>query len=497
VILFTLTHLVGVVTYGGRDLGAGESTFPRYLMTLPAQARTLAAVPMVWGVVAVALVWLVAKLIADRLLITAPGVVAPLWPAVMLAAIIAWLQAVSWMPFWVPMLRVLVALGLLGGFVTFGGIAVDRGMPAWLLMAIYTCTIIAAYPVAAAGIARARRGDGAAICWAWLARMRRSGAAGLSRAPFASPMEAQVWIEVRRNILLVPFIGAGVPLVIAATTVFFGQRSAPIFIEGHLVQTILLAVAVAVLMPIVAAGMHGPTMGKFDAWSKPVVISAFIATRPLTCAQLVAAKMIAAAVAAIVTWTMVIVIMVAWALVPREIEGHSLAAAAAQHLTWPIAIGAVLMLGWLIFSTWKQMAQSLFICLYGRPWFSTTITIGAMAFFTLIFVIPGPFIRDHRFPHALPTIATWLVYSIVLLKLTSSAALIVASLRRRLLSAKQVTAMIYTWLVLAAVYFIALILLLPDSLRPGLTLLIAIAMMLPPGARILAAVPALHANRHR
>jgi hypothetical protein len=496
-VLFTLTHIVGVITYGGRDLGASESTFPRYLMTLPANARTLAAVPMFWGVITMALIWLVMKLIADRLLISAPGIVAPLWPAALLVAIVAWLQAVSWMPFGVPFLRVFVALGVLGAFVTFAGIAANRGMPPWLLAVTFTIATVTAYPTASIGIARARRGDGATMSWAWLPRLRRSRAVISSRAPFASPMEAQVWMEVRRNILLVPFVGAGMPLAVAATTVFFGQRSTPLLVDGHLIPPILIAVGVAIVSPMLAGGMHGPTMGKFDAWSKPVAISPFIAIRPLTTAQLVAAKLIAAAVAAVITWTIVIVIMVLWALVPRELEGHSLAGAAAMHLTWTIGIAAVVALAWLMLNTWKQMAQSLFICLYGRPWFSNVVTIGGMAAFSLLFVALAPFMRDVHLRQVLPTIAKWLVYSIVLLKLVIGAMLIAISLRHRLLSAKQITTIIYTWLVLVAAYFILLILLLPDSMKPGIMLLIAIAMLLPPGARVLAAVPALHANRHR
>ena len=498
VILFTWAHLVGVFTYGGRDLGANESAFPRYLLTLPAQARTLALVPMLLGAITMALIWFIlAKLIADRLLITTPGVFAPLWPAAMLAAILAWLQAVSWTPLWLPFLRVIVALAVLGGIMAFGITASHFGMSPGLLTAIYIIAIIAAYPTAAIGIARTRRGEGAALPWTWLRRAQRASAGATSRAPFTSPMEAQVWLEVRRNILLVPFVGAGVPLLMAATTVLFGQRSTPLYLDGHMVQPILIAVAVAVLAPIFAGGMHGTTMGKSDAWSKPVAISPFIAIRPLTTAQLVAAKLIAAAVATVVTWTLVIVIMVAWSLAPNEFERHSLAAAAAQHLTWPIGIAAVLSLAWLMLGTWKQMAQSLFICLYGRPWFSNVMTFGGMLLFGLLCVIVAPLLRDPRWRHAFPSIATWSVYAVVLLKLALGATLIAACLRRRLLSGRQVMTIVYTWLVLAAAYFILLLLFLPDSHRPDLLLLIAIAMLLPPGARVLAAIPALHANRHR
>src|SRR5689334_5217349 len=44
-----LVILMSVFTYAGGDLSARESGFPRYMFTLPVQARTQVMIPMIYG----------------------------------------------------------------------------------------------------------------------------------------------------------------------------------------------------------------------------------------------------------------------------------------------------------------------------------------------------------------------------------------------------------------------------------------------------------------
>src|SRR2546423_10801594 len=90
-----LVILMSIFTYAGGDLSARESGFPRYMLTLPAPVTTLVIVPMLYGCLASALMWVVlVKVVLDRV---GPG--APvLWPTAASAAVCVWLQAISWIP---------------------------------------------------------------------------------------------------------------------------------------------------------------------------------------------------------------------------------------------------------------------------------------------------------------------------------------------------------------------------------------------------------------
>lgn len=495
--MFCGAQLVGVFTYGGGDLGAVESGFPRHVMILPASTRALALMPMVFGSAAMSVLWLMlAKIVVDPMLITTPGIHAPLWPALLLAAEVAWLQAVLWTPFWIPFVRVLVSLALLGGLATFGILARFHNVPVAAVAGSYLVAIVAAYPVAVAGLSCARRGDGARA--PWLNSNARPASAARTRGPFPSPMAAQVWLEVRRNILLVPFVSAAVPLALMVVTTIFGVSKTSFAAGPHQVQPILMVIAFSIAAPVFAAGLHGPMLGKSDAWAKAIVISPFIAARPLASGQLVRAKFLAAGVATVIAWGLVIAILGLWMLMPNTLgPGRSMARAVGEHLNWTNGLGAVVGLGWLLLVTWKQMAQSLFVCLYGRKWFSNILTIGGGSILSALCVLAVFSLNNPVLRQTLPGTAKVFVVISVGCKVVAGAALIVACRRRNLLTVAQIAGIVYFWLVLVALYFLLLFFLLPDSMKPGLGLIICIAAMLPPGARVLAALPAQDANRHR
>lgn len=82
-----------------------ESGFPTRLRHLPLPTLALAGWPMLWGSAAMVLVWLVLAWGALR----PYGYNVPLgWPALLLAVILAWLQAIIWTPFPLPWVRALL-----------------------------------------------------------------------------------------------------------------------------------------------------------------------------------------------------------------------------------------------------------------------------------------------------------------------------------------------------------------------------------------------------
>ncbi len=111
---------------------------------------------MLYGTGAVAILWLTAALLARW-----PwGIVVPLvWPAVLAAGFLAWTQALTWMPYGLPGLRVIVTVLLLAALdaVVLVALHFKAGEP--VMLAILAPQVPLAFLVALFAVARARRGD--------------------------------------------------------------------------------------------------------------------------------------------------------------------------------------------------------------------------------------------------------------------------------------------------------------------------------------------------
>src|SRR5262249_32272909 len=120
-----------------------------------------------------------------------------LWPAVLVAAFLAWVQALGWSPFPLPWLRLVVLALVLPGVVAVG-MALDVWTDREVVPGVVLLGLLAvAYGVAITGVARARRGVGTAEP----VRVRQPGAAAVEvkRAAFTSAAQAHVWLEWRRH----------------------------------------------------------------------------------------------------------------------------------------------------------------------------------------------------------------------------------------------------------------------------------------------------------
>ncbi|MDB5312428.1 MAG: hypothetical protein JWO38_6630, partial [Gemmataceae bacterium] len=109
-VVMGLCYVTGVFAYGfeGR-LETAESGFPARLFVLPVRTWVLVGWPMLQGTAAAVLLWLG----WDRLVLRPCGVETPGWWPAMLAAGVAVSQALVWLPFGLPWLRLLVAIGVL------------------------------------------------------------------------------------------------------------------------------------------------------------------------------------------------------------------------------------------------------------------------------------------------------------------------------------------------------------------------------------------------
>ena len=102
----TFMYFLAVFTFGlAGDLAARQSMYPARMFTLPVTSAALAGWPVLYGSAAVSILWLATRLFA----VWPSGVDVPwIWPALLAASLLAWTQALTWMPYPLRGLRVIV-----------------------------------------------------------------------------------------------------------------------------------------------------------------------------------------------------------------------------------------------------------------------------------------------------------------------------------------------------------------------------------------------------
>ena len=117
-----VVYLVAVLCKGfDADLNAPGSCFPPGMLTLPVRTGALAGWHLAYGAAAAGMLWLAAAWFILRPWLGLWGLTVPLWwPAVLAAALVAWVQALLWLPFGLGGLRIVLATVIL------------TGMPDWL-----------------------------------------------------------------------------------------------------------------------------------------------------------------------------------------------------------------------------------------------------------------------------------------------------------------------------------------------------------------------------
>src|SRR5258708_22923685 len=103
-----------------------------------------------------AVLWLAARLLT----VWPSGEAVPMiWPALLAASLLAWTQALTWMPYALPGLRVIVTVLWLAVIDAVVFLALHYKAPEPVMLAILAPHVALAYLVARFAVARARRGD--------------------------------------------------------------------------------------------------------------------------------------------------------------------------------------------------------------------------------------------------------------------------------------------------------------------------------------------------
>src|SRR5438309_5143517 len=458
--------------------------YPARMFTLPVTNAALVGWPMLYGTVAMAILWLAARLVA----VWPSGIEIPLiWPALLAAALLAWTQALTWMPYGLPGIRLIVAVLCLAALDTVVLLAIHFKAREPMMLAILAPQLPLAYLVARFAVARARRGD--VPDWRGMFALASNAVRTRRRDHFPSPARAQAWFEWRRHGRSLPaLVGLLLPFELA---LLWLAKDAPAFVFEILF--------LALITP--------PFMAAFTAWTvsrpNPQVrdsygVPPFIATRPLTSAELIAAKLMMAMWSTLAGWLLVLVAMPlalewsgTWSVVTERARHMNVAIGTLRAATVVLLIPA----GFIV-ATWKQLVQSLHIGLTGRAW----IVKGSALLTLTLLILLGPIVEwiidspnvQRALWNALPLILAGLVG----LKMSAAAWIVTRLDRSRLLGDRALVAGAACW-VLAVLALYGVLVWFFSTPFVARYVLALIAILAVPLARISAAPLALAWNRHR
>jgi hypothetical protein len=480
------TYSLAVFTFGlDADLGARVSMYPRRLFTLPVRTAGLAGWPMLYGSVVVMILWLALRIVG----LWPTGVEVPwIWPALLAASLLAWTQALTWMPYPLPGLRIIVAVLWLGTIDTTAILALHFKAPESLMLWIIAPQIPLAYLAARFAVGRARRGEVPDWRGAFASISRIARVASNRQVYFKSPARAQTWFEWRRY-------GRSLPAWVAILLPF---ELVLLWAAGNSTSLIFTTlVALLITPPFVAAFAAAAVSNSSSSAGDSYVVTPFIATRPLTTAELVGCKLKMAMSSTAVAWLVVLVAIP----VALEFSGTSAIVLDRWHRVSEIVgmpravVLLLLVLAGCIAATWTQLVQSLYIGLTGRASLIKGSVLLAVGFFFLF----GPFaewiIESRRLGElwsALPLIFAVLVG----IKMIAVVCVGVRLYQRRLVTDRTLVSGAALWCAAVLVLYGVLVWLLDAPHIPHY-LMMLVAIFAIPLARLSAAPLALAWNRHR
>ena len=481
----TFMYFLAMFSFGlSGDLAARQSMYPARMFTLPVTTAALAGWPMLYGSVAMAVLWFGTRLFA---LWPSAVHVPVIWPALLAASLLAWTQALTWMPYPLPGLRVIITVLWLAVIDAVVLLALQYKPPEWVMLAILAPHVPLAYFVARFAVSRARRGD----VPDWRRMFNRLGQIVLPgrRGQFRSAARAQAWFEWRLYGRSLPWlVGILLPFELA---LLFAFSHTPELIFEVLLFVLFTPPFMAVFVAATAAKSSVTVSGAYG-------VTPFIAARPLTNGSLIAAKLKATMWSTLGAWLLV---LVATPLALRFSGAAPMVIERAHRLvelvgtTRAIAI-ALLGLAALLASTWKQLVQSLYIGMSGREWVVKSSVFVALTFLAVILPLAVWISRRKYAMAVLWETFPWIAALLACFKISAAVWIAMRLHDKRLLSDRSLVLGAVCWDVAVFALYGLLVWILPTLLfRTYLLALLAILAI--PLARLSAAPLALAWNRHR
>lgn len=508
-IFFSDTILIVFFLILSREFDHGKALDARaFLLPLPTWQLVLSK--MIFPAAAASVLWLGVSAITRA--VTPGAVTGEHWPmlgpALVAAMFTTWGLALFWLPLRPKALKLLVAIGLLAGPMTwtagrFSDDSLDQANTMWVSptldeLGALALFLLAGYVMAVFGAARARQG--ASLGFSGLLDLfdadRRVGSrsgtesraqARRSHSDFRSPQSAQTWFEWRQKGWVIPLLACLGLFTLA-------------FLAG--VDSFLMVLPkglkfFSLLMPV----MIGCMMGRFSQSSHEASIDVFRASRPLRDTHLAHSILKAGGLSLLATWVAAlaafVVILAGFDLAgagDQLRQGGALLRAAVADSGWTdVLLGLA---GFLLVS-WTNMALVTSIFLTGRNKLIATLVffpyaLGAAAFAGFKFLQPETITR-------LFIVAAW---SLSVASLLGTAVAFLVARRRGLISRRLPGLALAAWLAACLVMGWQA----GDQVRSALesgTALESALVVLGPGLLALAVAPwalaplALSWNRHR
>jgi hypothetical protein len=476
IVMFPLTttviYFLAIFTFGlSGDLAGRQSMYPARMFTLPVSTAALAGWPMLYGTAAMVVLWLATRLLG----IWPAGESVPiLWPALLAASLLAWTQALTWMPYALPGLRIVVTMLWLATIDSVVLLALEFKTSEPVMLAILAPHVPLAFLAARSALRRARGGD----VPDWRGMFARGGQIANVRTHFSSAARAQTWFEWR-------LYGRSLPALVAILLPF---ELGLLFLFSETPAIVFETLLAILLTPPFMAIFVSATASK----------ASFMTTRPMSNASLVTSKLKAAMWSTLAAWLPVLVAIP----IALRLSGTSRMVLEWVHqvvnaLGMPRA-AALLLLGLfaLMASTWKQLVQSLYIGMTGREWIVKASVFAALSFLAIVLPL-AHWIAGERYRMGVLWESLPLLFAVlVLLKLAAAVWIALRLHHRNLLSDRRIVITAVGWDLLVFALYGAFVWITPALLVRRYVLAL-IAILLIPLVRVSAAPLALAWNRNR
>lgn len=481
----TFLYLLAVFTFGiSGDLAARESMYPPRMLTLPVASRALAGWPMLYGCLSIALLWFAMRMVC----IFPSGFEVPkYWPALFAASLLAWTQALTWMPYPFRGMRIVTSIGLLVSIDVVVFSALENKARESTMLLLLAPFVPLAYLAASSAVGRARRGD--VPDWGLRQRFAPAFSHSAVRRDFRSAARAQLWFEWRQFGRSLPLLVA-IVLPVELSLLFLFRETAVIVVE-IVVASLLLPPFMAIFVAATAGKSSSNASGSYG-------ITSFLATRPIEDRALVVAKWQAALLSTLAAWAMVAVAVpvgLLWSGAAEPILNIARTVDSALGRPRAIILGLLILAG-LVGATWKQLVQGLYIAMSGRDWAVKGIAFATLALVTAGFLVLGWLLESrYRLAVALNAIPS-LMAAMGALKLLLAMRVMQLGAARGLFTRTQLISGAVAWDVCVLAVYGVLTVILPDILVRRYFLLL-VAMLVVPLVRLAAAPLAVARNRHR
>lgn len=471
---FVMLYLAYVFSHAELGKHIGSSGFPPWMFTLPVRTPWLVLWPMLSAAVTVTATWLAVGWFA----LNKVGLDVPLvWPALALACTLVWIQAIDWSPLGF-ISKAVAACAILAGLWT--GLLLDDTHEA--TFAALPVILLLGFVAGSAGVSRLRRGGRGHGYTLALAPALRRRIGSVRR--FTTLQEAQFWLEWRRNGSLLPMLAACWVLLIVLITVLSSNRDA---------RTMMFATP---YLSLLLAPVAGLLLGKPDVWSRPVRLPTFAAGRPLTCGDMILAKMRMTVRSLLAAWLVLAVglaIWLAWGTHYASVS-HDLMRMPPEERTAKLYVMiAASVIGFFGFNVFL-MAGSFVVSFTGRAW---------MVLAVLFFYLGG--LPNLLALGALKIVEDYLIElatAALVMKLLLAAWAFRHCYQRGLISGAGIAALVGSWFITVGCAFLPFYLAIPANLddmthRAYLRDHALVIGLLCPLFRIALAPMALAWNRHR